>query len=78
MGTIQSKNYPNVYADNSNCTWRIVVQPHRKIKVDVKAIDIPAGAEGQCTGDYLQVRYFYNDNFNIHVVKTCSGVILYM
>ena len=56
VGTIQSKNYPNVYGDNSNCTWRVAVQPHRKIKVQVNAIDIFGRVDGQCTGDYLEVR----------------------
>ncbi|KAK2147338.1 hypothetical protein LSH36_558g01028 [Paralvinella palmiformis] len=55
VGTIQSKNYPNVYGDNSNCTWRVAVQPHRKIKVQVNAIDIFGRVDGQCTGDYLEL-----------------------
>ena len=43
----------DVYENNLNCTWKIVVNTHEKIVFDIMSIDIEDSP--QCQNDYLKV-----------------------
>ena len=43
----------DVYENNLNCTWKIVVNTYEKIVLDIMSIDIEDAP--QCQNDYLKV-----------------------
>ena len=43
----------DVYENNLNCTWKIVVNTYEKIVLDIMSIDIEDSP--QCQNDYLKV-----------------------
>ena len=50
-GTITSKNYPEAYPTNSDCTWRITVQERRTVQLSFQDFDV----EGHSTCNYDRV-----------------------
>ena len=43
----------DIYENNLNCTWKIVVNSHKKIVLGIMSIDIEDSP--QCQNDYLKV-----------------------
>ena len=54
-GVIENPGYPGVYPTSTNCTWTVVVRPGRTIRLSTEGFSLPAGSQGQCNADYVQV-----------------------
>ncbi|GCB64281.1 hypothetical protein scyTo_0009788, partial [Scyliorhinus torazame] len=56
-GVIPSPNYPNAYAPNLNCTWRVAVTSGSIIAIHFnQTFQLPSSGTGCTTGDYLELR----------------------
>lgn len=40
QGMVWSPNFPRHYPDNLNCTWRIITQAHKTVRVTIKELDL--------------------------------------
>ncbi|CAD5223335.1 unnamed protein product [Bursaphelenchus okinawaensis] len=54
--TLNSPLFPQTGSHNFSCTWGIMLETNRDIKVKALSMDLsPPGGENECNNDYLQV-----------------------
>jgi len=52
-GEITSPNYPGIYQERRDCTWKIIVPPGNHIQLEFEVFDIEDG--DKCPYDYVEV-----------------------
>lgn len=52
-GTIESPGFPKIYPSGINCTWHIVVQQGKVIRLEFNTFYLDF--HYNCTNDYLQI-----------------------
>jgi len=58
QGEISTRNYPNLYPNNEECEWTIVVLPGFRINLQfVERFNLEQSVN--CTKDYVQVKIMY-------------------
>ncbi|KAJ8306835.1 hypothetical protein KUTeg_014919 [Tegillarca granosa] len=68
-GTLNSPNYPGQYAHSRQCTWKIKVQPGRRVTLNFNDLDIES--HSRCLFDFVAV---YNGIFdNSPLIKRLCG-----
>ena len=55
VGLIESPNYPDKYANNRVCVWRIVMETGKQILLNVTDFAMEAHSP-VCRNDYLEIR----------------------
>ena len=53
-GVIKTPRYPNNYATNLDCKWRVEVRPRRRIAFTFTSMDVN-GPDMTCSQDFVMV-----------------------
>lgn len=72
QGTITSKNYPNPYPHNTDCTWNIRVATGRTVAITFEDFNIERHTS--CNFDYVAV-YDGPDSNATQLMRTCGNTL---